>query len=287
MGLIIHFLKFPPLTDTTWGLPNRLLGPFTNTNFLAQSYFLILVTLVGLFVSHIQSRSKIDVTLIAVAIVLLSVVLFFTFNRSIWLAGLFSFPIIFSFWKKRAAITIAALMLLTIIVLYIGNIGNFSSRIHQTLNPTVQDDVVRFNLWQANLHIFKSNPIFGVGYYNNTRNIQRYFNELGMTEGTINTHAHNEVLSFLAGTGITGTILFLAIFYCFAQMALKSLKKMPINMPVRRGLLIGAFAIQPSFLIAGFADNNFEIYVARNFLVFSWALILYIYVEFKENSSLI
>lgn len=283
--LIYQFYKFPPEYPEVWGYPNRLRGTFSNTNFLAHSYYLIYLIIAGLILSHFMAKKFKDVVWLGSAFLAMTPVLVLTFNRSIWLASAVAFPLLAAMWKRSiAAITVCVILLLGG-GLYVGNIAGFATRIESALNPSTTGDISRINLWKANFHIFKENPILGIGYYNNTRNIQKYYDELGIKEKTEKSHAHSEILSFLAGTGILGASLYLSLFVFFSSLALKTLKHVPVNEPIKRGLLMGAFIIQPAFLIAGIADNNFEIHSARHFLVTTWALTLWLAYSYKSLSS--
>ena len=136
-------------------------------------------------------------------------------------------------------------------------------------------------LWKTSLKIFRDNPIAGVGYMNNKRDIMMYFKQYGETNVTaeFDTHPHNEILSFLAGTGVIGTALYIGNFVLFFLLGLKVLKVISTSETAKKGLLLGATTIQPAFLIAGIADNNFEIHAARNWLVISWAILIWLATE--------
>lgn len=280
--LITDFFRHPPTVASTWGLPNRLQGTFTNTNFLAQSYYLIHIYLTA-FLFIFWGKGK-RWFLILSAFLGLSTVLFLTFNRSIWISSAIMIPLIAYMWRKRAGLITFGAFIVIFAMLYAFDFGNFSYRIGSTLNPAQSGDITRINLWKANFHIFLDNPVFGVGYYNNTREIVNFYKQYNITGETLDSHAHNEILSFLAGTGILGAILYLSFFVYFAYLGYQTLKRTPEKQLFTRGLLIGAIAIQPGFLLMGLADNNFEIHVARHFLVVTWAIILGIW--YKTNSSL-
>lgn len=278
-ALITDFFLHPTYDPTVWGLPNRLLGTFTNTNFLAQSYYIVALFICGLIVTHLTKGDIKRTILLVITLIFLGSVLLLTFNRSIWIASIVVIPFLASTWKKWAGPTFFLISIFAGLVLYKTNIGGFTGRIDRTISPSSSGDITRLNLWKTNLYIFKQHPIFGIGYYNNSRDIVKYYKELGISNGTLESHAHNEILSFLAGTGIVGTILFLALFAHFGALGWKALKLESADKPIKKGILLGAFITQPAFLIMGIADNNFEIHSARHFLVVSWAIILYFAYE--------
>lgn len=284
--LIAIFFVLPPESSTTWGLPNRILGTFTNTNFLAHSYNLVAVMLLGLLISHLQARRSFtkEVLWLSVATSVLVACLFLTFTRSIWISLALTIPFMFFFWNKKVAgiclVTIATLSFST----YKFNVGNISFKIDQTLAGEEYSASLRKNLWKANLYFFKSSPILGVGYYNNTRNVAKAFEDLKLIDNINETHAHSEIISFLAGTGILGAICYVAAFIFFSLLAYQTVRKIPFSNPIERGLLIGAIGLNLMFLIAGSVENNFEIHVARNWLVVTWAVTLYL--AHKKNMTL-
>lgn len=84
------------------------------------------------------------------------------------------------------------------------------------LVTTLSRNVVTFSsssyglILQASLHIFRDHPIFGIG-------LKQYYLTSLMPQyahfNAVNSHAQNMYLEFLTGTGIIGSVLFLAVLY--------------------------------------------------------------------------
>ncbi|MFM6928163.1 MAG: O-antigen ligase family protein [Bdellovibrio sp.] len=278
--LIAHFVIYPEIGDH-WGLPNRLRGTFTNTNFLAHAYISTLLLLSSVCGCFIVRKQKISIALTGLASLALLAALILTFTRSVWIALIVGIPLALFLINKKAAVTALLGIMLAFTAIYASDFGGTRSRIEQSLTPEKTYDAVRLALWRTNFKIFKDHPLIGVGYMNNKRDIVKYYQLYQEPDArhSYDTHAHNEILSFLAGTGVIGTALYLALFVAFFILGIKTLRTVSPAEPIQRGLLIGAIAIQPSFLVAGLADNNFEIHVARNWLVISWIILIWLASE--------
>ncbi|WP_413570360.1 O-antigen ligase family protein [Bdellovibrio sp. HCB117] len=281
--IIAHYFLMPANSEY-FGYPNRLQGTFSNINFLAHSYFLVFLLALGLFVAHLQNNEKGLASLLAVTVITVFIALLLTFTRTIWFSIILSIPILFFFANRKMALRVFLSLCLLFGAIFISDIGGARDRITNTLT-TNPGDTIRLTLWQTSFKIFLDNPVVGVGYMNNKRDILMYLKKYGETNITteFDTHSHNEILSFLAGTGIVGTLLYLGLFVLFFLLGVKTLNLTPKKEAVKRGLLLGAIVIQPAFLIAGLADNNFEIHAARNWLVISWAILIWLASE-KEVS---
>ncbi|KYG64179.1 hypothetical protein AZI87_13100 [Bdellovibrio bacteriovorus] len=285
-AIIAHYFLVPE-NPNFFGYPNRLQGTFTNINFLAHSYFLVFLLVLGLLVTHIQSNQRRLALILGFTALTLLLSLFLTFTRTIWISVILAMPIMCFLVNKRTALRIFLASCVIFGTLFISDAGGTRGRIVQTLS-TNKGDTIRLTLWRTSLKIFRDNPIFGVGYMNNKRDIMTYLKKYEEQNVTteFDTHPHNEILSFLAGTGLIGTVLYIGNFVLFFLLGLKSFRLVGLNEPVKRGLLLGAITIQPAFLIAGFADNNFEIHVARNWLVISWAILIWIATETKTTINI-
>ncbi|WII71834.1 O-antigen ligase family protein [Bdellovibrio sp. 22V] len=279
VAIIAHYFLMPE-NPQYFGYPNRLQGTFTNINFLAHSYFLVFLLVLGLFITHFQNNQKRLAVLLGITVFTISSALFLTFTRTIWVAMILSLPIMLVLVNKKTAVKTFFASCLIFGALFITDVGGTRERVLQTLS-TNPGDAIRITLWRTSVKIFRDNPIMGVGYMNNKRDIMKYFEMYGEKDITaeFDTHPHNEILSFLAGTGFVGAILYVGNFVLFFLLGLKTLKIIPNSETIKRGLLLGAITIQPAFLIAGFADNNFEIHVARNWLVISWAILIWLATE--------
>lgn len=65
--------------------------------------------------------------------------------------------------------------------------------------------LIRYNMWEKAFEAFKSNPIFGVGWFG-------FGSKVAMLASLNNTHAHNVYIQVLCETGIIGTIIIYSWF---------------------------------------------------------------------------
>lgn len=94
---------------------------------------------------------------------------------------------------------------------------------------------------------------------------------MGLTGDEFNAHAHNQVLHFLAGTGVLGAlgyVFFFALFVSWSWVLARDgagpLKALPW------ALLL----FQLSFFIGGMTESNFSIAKNRMALIAVWAWVL-------------
>lgn len=126
---------------------------------------------------------------------------------------------------------------------------------------------LRFNFWKAGLEIFKSSPIYGVGFYEVSNRLKPYMDK-GLIDN--NAHCHNSYITASAETGFIGLIIYISIFLYF----------------MRKYLLIGykednlfiksfSYSLFSAFLnlaIAGIFESQFSTFIIWSFLTLSMGL---------------
>ena len=133
-------------------------------------------------------------------------------------------------------------------------------------------DSERVWLWKANFKIFMDHPLLGIGYGQYKFRLREYYDILGAPISQFESHAHNQYLHFLAGTGALGLLCFL-IFVGFNLYSGWQLIRLTKNTNLQT-FAYGLFAAQISFLIGGLTESNFERAKVRwTYLVFT-ALVL-------------
>lgn len=101
----------------------------------------------------------------------------------------------------------------------------FQNRI-QTLLQYEQTQNERITLWKANWLMFKDHPVFGVAHGENHQRLDEYYDKMGVPQTFFKSHAHNQFLHFLSGTGFVGFLcytsfliyLFITIFRSWRQI---------------------------------------------------------------------
>ena len=103
----------------------------------------------------------------------------------------------------------------------------------------------RIVLWQTSLKIIRDNPVFGIGYGNFRKNVDKYNNKpLGSK-----AHAHNSFLQQAVSYGLTGLTVLMIFFGVLWQEIMKTVKR---KIPYSYGVLAAFIA----FLICGLTENN-------------------------------
>lgn len=118
-------------------------------------------------------------------------------------------------------------------------------------------DSERLWIWSANWRMFLDHPVFGVGYNHNVQLLPAYYERLGAPEGLLVSHAHNQFLHILTGTGITGFIFYMG-FWTLALLRALKLYRRARHAWFPAGLALGIFGAILCFLVGGFFESNFE-----------------------------
>jgi O-antigen ligase len=128
----------------------------------------------------------------------------------------------------------------------------------------------REDLWEANIEMFKQRPLAGVGLKHNQELSGFYLMEKYHATDVFSGHAHNNVLDFLAGTGVIGLITFL--IWCF----------FPFKWTLRPGVHVSGYNLSAGFFCAllvfqlnGLTQVNFWEAKVEHQLMWSVAWILW------------
>lgn len=127
----------------------------------------------------------------------------------------------------------------------------------------------RIFLWEVNLRIFKENPIFGVGYYENVYRLQDFYIKYGIPLDSFKAQPHNQYINYLAGTGILGLIAYLLLWGFFFYRNIQWIKK-----DSKDSLAWAALGAQVAFCIGCIGDCMFEAYLAKYMILIVWAVVL-------------
>ncbi len=150
----------------------------------------------------------------------------------------------------------------------------FFHRINDVQNGQDHSASVRMQIWQAYWEMFKDHPLVGVGIEQGDAFLPEYFAKLGISQDFL-SHAHNNLLQFLAGTGIPGFICYSAIVLIFMYKAWRLRKVTAWGW----SLLLAQVYMQ----LGGLTECNFIDGEVNHMLVFTWALLLVI--EARKRTS--
>jgi hypothetical protein len=282
-AVVIWFLGMDPIKDIpelVGKAEDRTGGFFSDPMTFAHSYGQIFCWFFGLALSYVFSKNKrnFKISSILILTVLISgLALLLSFTRGVWIGLFFAILVMLFLQNRKYAISFAGL----IIVVVIGLMSfwpAFKIRVTQHMQGADQTRVV---LWQNHWQIFLDHPLLGTGYGENTRLLPEYYKKNAVPEGTLVSHAHNQYLHLLAGTGLLGTLVYLLIWAGFLGLSIKLLKTIAIEQLFHRGLAIGLLGSQVEFLISGLTEANFEHSKVRFVLMFTWTMVVWLSYEYR------
>jgi O-antigen ligase len=133
---------------------------------------------------------------------------------------------------------------------------------------------VRVDIWRAYFAMFKDHPMTGIGIFEGDKRLPEYYAKLGIDQPFV-SHAHNNYLQFLAGTGLPGFLLYIWVIVLFLYMAWQIRKETPWGW----SLFLGQLFIH----LGGFTECNFIDGEITHFLIFTWALTWMLYSRRGER----
>lgn len=261
-----RFVLLDPAADWPEGLP-RMGGLFNNPMPFAQTFGpLSMALLAWVFWTDEKRRAlPLFAAIGAAAMVVLSL------TRGVWIAQIATFPLLFARqgWKRVLSGAGAVVVVAAIAAVAIPPVRD---RIAASFDPQKSYDSERWTLWQANLRMFERNPLFGVGYgLNSGERLVQEYKSMGLTGDEFNAHAHNQVLHFLAGTGLFGAIGYVFFFALFISWSWALARE---GDGALRALPWALLLFQLCFLVGGMTESNFSIAKNRMALIAVWAWVL-------------
>lgn len=280
-----YFRQYDWLMDRPiWG---RMVGLFASPMTFAHSFSMPFLLLLGAVIHFLYQKwtlkkshqnlgpySWVTIT----TTVLLGIAIFLTMTRGVWVAVFFSIAV-GCFWISwRLGVAYLGLALSTITILFF-SWGKFQTRVLQVFDPNSYDHE-RITLWKTNWRIFLDHPIFGVGYGQNRHLLRQYYDQMGVPAGYFESHAHNQYLHFMAGTGITGLICYLFLWYFMISksvVAIRNYKNKGLENSLEYGLSLGCLMAQIGFVLGGLTEANFEHSKVVYMLLTLWSFNYYLY----------
>lgn len=198
---------------------------------------------------------------------ILSLGVYYSYSRSAWIGLVVVFLLLGIYFLKtwRRRLTFAIFLLLSVVAIL------FTAP-HVLKRFTHFSDVQRHLIWKANINMFLDHPVFGVGFLKNEALSGQYVHQLSSDPDAFVGHAHNNFLTFLAGTGIIGASIFLLLwFYIFWKS---------INHPKIPTLAFPLIAMAGFHVIGMTQMNFFDSEVSFN-LILVWAFWLMRMKEIK------
>lgn len=216
-----------------------------------------------------RSRSWAGLVLFCAGIGLVSAV-----SRGAWLAAMCCILMYLAFNKKILVVPVAAgFWALTKILIWYS--AGFGGKIEGIEHLKVDHSSgVRLDLWQAYIAMWKDHPIFGVGLAQGDKFLPEYFARLGIDQEFV-SHAHNNFLQMLGGTGLTGFVCYSAIIFIFLRKAWRLRKVTAWGWSL--------FLAQLYMQLGGLTEANFIDGEVNHMLVFTWAILLVLESKYRRK----
>lgn len=276
IAVFFSFLSYDPIKNEPalkmyGSIFVRTGGLYGNAMVFAHCYGILFCFLFA-WMCFVRQWTKKEVWALSAAFVLCGMALALTFTRGVWIS-VFAASLVMLFCVNLKIATIAAIAgLVPVAGLYLiwGNIKRVG-------------DQVRVILWQTNWEIFIDHPLVGVGYGENLRLLPEYFAKLGFTDESLLlfSHAHNQILHLLAGTGALGALAFLVFYFSFVILSLNVWKAIPQTNYWHKAIALGAIGSQVHFFIGGFFESNFEHAKMKYVMMFVWGSVVWLAYEYK------
>lgn len=147
-----------------------------------------------------------------------TVCIFLTQSRGTWLALSLVWILFLALQPSRKSKIITAVFFFTAAASYYFNIFYLRTRIDYSLDwSSGNSQSQRFALWRVHWEIFLDNFWFGTGFREPLRLLPVYYERLGIDNRDYSgaifySHAHNQLLQTLAGSGFVGCLFFILLF---------------------------------------------------------------------------
>lgn len=259
-------------------------GPFSDPMTFAHVYGPVLMIFTGLLLTYLRWKDPIRWWVLAAAVIGLWAVAL-SGTRGVWISvsvGLLAMAFLFSVrWGLAVLLAGTIFMGLTY-----ATIPSVRERISITMDRQKGYDSERLYIWQAHLEIFKRRPLLGVGYGETKKLLPEVYQQIGAPENTLQGHAHNQYLYFLAGTGVVGLTVYIGFLFALLFLNWKILKSVSSRNIFHQGLALGTMGSQVAFAVGGLTECNFEHSKVKYAMIIVWAIVIWLAYEYrvlKEN----
>lgn len=265
--------------------PGFLGNPMTFAHAYGVLFCVIWAFCLYFFAELKNQISKIDFYGISLTFLFSAGAIFLSFTRGAWISlGIALLFITYLYRPKWGKLVVLS----GGVVLILGFVFVPTIRLRLTDAIKVQNtQSERMNLWKANLMMFRDHPLTGVGYGENFYNLDLYFEKMGLPQTTFKSHAHNQFLQLLGGTGIFGFLIYVGFMFMLARSAFvywkdQSVPKQQGN-PMLQVLALGALAVVIHVFFGGLFEANFEDSETLHMFCFFMGLFLYFFSQLSDE----
>ncbi len=277
-AIAIFFLGYDPLhphqpMDAFADGTVRTGGFLQQAIVFAQLYAVWLMIPIGLLVQDLPVLQKLRRQPLAMATIVDAAIwgglaLLLSFTRGIWLAVPVAVLIVLAIRRWMWALVMAVVGAVTIA----GLAAVWPALQDRLLQAFQGADGERVWIWKANWQMFLDHPFLGVGYNHNVQLLPEYYGMIGAPAGLLESHAHNQYLQILTGTGVIG-FLFYASFWIL--LLVRIIKRYRVGGQYA-GWALGVIGALVVFLLGGAFESNFEHAKIRSVMALVLGLVLWL-----------
>ncbi len=281
---IYALISFARGFDLLTGRDNRrITGLVNSSTYHAHGNVLIFVFFLALTCFYFKKLSQKMQWTLVVALILHFMSIFLTYTRGVWLA--LAITVFYFMWEYRKKWTLFFGAFLAVGSVLLFNLsGFFHDRIINTLNTGTVDGE-RWNLFKANVAMFKDHPLLGIGYGDNMRRAREYFDRMGLSEDQLISHAHNQLLNVLATTGLVGFVFFAGFYFFYLIQNARLYSQYKKKSGEYLVLFLGLFWVQLEYVLANLTDVGFEYAKIRALILMCWALLTVMAMRAKRENE--
>ena len=227
---------------------NREIGTFSHSMTFAGQ--MMLVGLMGAALLLWRKRGAPGMRWV-IPVVVIFTALAFSYTRSAWLGGALGL-ITLGFMKGRRTamgIGVAAVLVVSLIALLQ---PAYWDRIKSIADPSHPGNRPRIQMARVTFHMFKEDPLFGVGAGNYGKGSELFRRQYGVSN---KSHPHNNLYSQIAEKGLLGLGVFICIWWIFFKEAWLA-RRYAVD-DLSRALSSGSLVALIGFHVAGMFESNF------------------------------
>lgn len=198
-------------------------------------------------------------------------------SRGSWVAAVLT--IVFYLWFTRRKWVVPAVGAIGVTAMALAYFSSsFASKIIGLAHLNIDhSSALRLDIWRGYWQMFVEHPFFGIGLLEGDKLLPAYYAKLGIQQEFV-SHAHNNILQWMAGAGILGSLCYLAVIGIFLVKAW--------NLRLRNSAWgWSLLCAQVFFHIGGLTEANFIAAIANHFLIFLWALTLVIEAQDQSHAK--
>jgi O-antigen ligase len=210
------------------------------------------------------------------AIVTILACLLITFTRQAWFGFLLGFFFLVFAWKRKLALTLAGMILVSLLIYgsqiqsqvssmttqkdppfterTTGVVNVLNHRISRLISGQDENLLIRIALWKGAWEIFKDHPLTGCGF----RCVDLVNSQYPDPTGHIKKYRgmHNNFVQLAVDTGILGLSAWLGIWVVFFRLLYARTKDFKVD-PSEKWVVFGSSAAGIAFLAGGCFESNF------------------------------